>query len=100
MLADEESSFSVPKPENQSIEKQNYSANKRSAPDKSSLPKTKKICTREGKGTHGHGLRIVKTLLEDKENWKHISCKDDYQYLGVFQNEQMQVVYYAETAPS
>lgn len=58
-------------------------------------PTKKRMCinTRAGKGTHG--LRIVKLLLEDKENWKHISSKNDYQYLGVFPNEQMQAIYYS-----
>ena len=35
-------------------------------------------------------------LLEDEENWKPITSKDDYQYLGVFPSEQMQVIYYSE----
>lgn len=55
-----------------------------------------KVCTstRAGKGTHG--LPVVKALLEDEENWKQIASKDDYQYLGVFPNEQMQVIYYSQ----
>ena len=55
-------------------------------------PLTKNPASRKGKGTHG--IRIVKALLQDKENWKSISCKDDYHFPGVFKQEQMQVVYY------
>ena len=89
-------SFSVPKLEVfETVEDQSHSNRKRSTFNDSVTPPKKKICTstRAGKGTHG--LRVVKTLLEDEENWKHIS-KDDYQYLGVFPNEQMQVAYYCE----
>ena len=87
--------FSVPKLEDcKTIDEQSHSMRKRSISDDSVIPPKKKICTKTGKGTHG--LRVVKTLLEDEENWKHISSKDDYQYLGVFPNEQMQVIYYSE----
>ena len=37
----------------------------------------------------------MKALIEDTENWRSISSKDDYQYLGVFPNKQMQVIYYS-----
>ena len=29
-------------------------------------------------------LSIVKLLLENKENWKNITDKEDYHFLGVF----------------
>ena len=45
-----------------------------------------------GKGTHG--LTIVRQLLVDKENWKTLASKRDYQYLGVFTEEQTQCIYY------
>ena len=87
--------FSVPKLEDcKTIDEQSHSRRKRSISDDSVIPPKKKICNKTGKGTHG--LRVVKTLLEDEENWKHISSKDDYQYLGVFPNEQVQVIYYSE----
>ena len=71
------------------------SSRKRSTSSNTETPPNK-VCTstRAGKGTHG--LRVVKVLLEDEENWKPITSKDDYQYLGVFPSEQMQVIYYSE----
>ena len=38
---------------------------------------------------------MVKALIEDEKNWKQISSKDDYQYLGVFPKAQMQIMYYS-----
>ena len=55
-------------------------------------PLTKIPASRKGKGTHR--IRIVKALLQNKENWKSVSCKDDYHFPGVFKQEQMQVVHY------
>ena len=93
-------SFSVPNlDECEAMEHEsNSSKRKRSTSDDTETPPKKKMCTstgtRAGKGTHG--LRVVKALLEDEENWKQITSKDDYQYLGVFPNEQMQVIYYSQ----
>ena len=55
------------------------------------LHQKKKLCASTGVGKGTHGLKVVKTLLEDDENWKQIPSKDDYQYLGVFPKEQMQL---------
>ena len=48
--------------------------------------------TRVGKGTPP--LLIVRKLMNEKENWKDVSCKKDYQYPGVFSTAQMQCVFY------
>ena len=91
-------SFSVPSlDECEAMEYESNSSNrKRSTSESTEIPPKKKICasTRAGKDTHG--LRVVKALLEDEENWREITSKDDYQYLGVFPNEQMQVIYYSQ----
>ena len=92
-------SFSVPNLDGcEAIEySPNSSSRKRSASSdiESDAPPKKKLCasTRVGKGTHG--LKVVNTLLEDEENWKQISSKDDYQYLGVLHKEPMQIMYYS-----
>ena len=51
---------------------------------------------RQGKCTHG--LHIVRQLMADKENWNLIKSKHDYQFLGFYEKEQTQVVYYTPDA--
>jgi len=59
-------------------------------PSESACANPKK--SRQGRGTHG--LTIVRQLLLDRENWKIIQSKHDYQFPGVFEDEQMQAIYY------
>ena len=93
-------SFSVPNLDGcEAIEHSpNSSSRKRSASSdtESDAPPKKKLCASTRAGNIGtHGLKVVKALIEDEKNWKQISSKDDYQYLGVFPKEQMQIMYYS-----
>ena len=47
---------------------------------------------RLGKGCHV--LTVVRTLLEDSENWKVIEDKTNYQYLGTFPHPSQQQLYF------
>ena len=49
---------------------------------------------RSGKGCHG--IALIKMLIEDEENWEHLSCKDDYQFPGVFPHSKLQRAYYTD----
>ncbi len=48
--------------------------------------------SRQGKGCHALG--VVRKLLLDRENWKIIETKRDYQFPGVFESDQLQSNYY------
>lgn len=48
---------------------------------------------RVGKGTPP--LLVVRKLMNEKESWKYLVSKKDYQYPGVFSSSQMQCVFYA-----
>ena len=47
---------------------------------------------RHGKGTHA--IITVRKMMSDKENWVKINSAKEYQYPGVFSDEQKQCVYY------
>jgi len=40
-------------------------------------------------------LLNVRRLMNERENWKEVMSKKDYQYLGVFSSAQMQCVFFA-----
>ena len=47
---------------------------------------------RHGKGTHA--IITIRKMMSDKENWVQINTAKEYQYPGVFSDEQKQCVYY------
>ena len=54
-------------------------------------------CTiRKRKGKGCHLLPLVKKLFEAKENWKEITDKEDYQFLGTFSFPSQNMLWYAE----
>ena len=52
------------------------------------------IRKRKGKGCHL--LPLVKKLFETKENWKEITDKEDYQFLGTFSFPSQNMLWYVE----
>jgi len=51
------------------------------------------IKMRNGKGTPP--LLIVRRLMNERENWKEVMSKKDYQYPGIFSSAQMQYIFFA-----
>ena len=49
---------------------------------------------RNGKGCHL--LSLVKNLIEDEENWKKITDKENYQYLGTFSEPSSNFIYFLQ----
>ena len=49
---------------------------------------------RKGKGCHL--LSLVKNLIEDEENWKKITDKENYQYLGTFSEPSSNFIYFLQ----
>lgn len=58
----------------------------------------KKVATKKGKGTRG--LSVLKNLLQDKENWKTITTKSDYQFPGVFDSPLQPTLMYTPDCKS
>ena len=49
---------------------------------------------RKGKGCHL--LPLVKSLLQSKENWKTVTDKESYQYLGTFPSPSKNFLWYVD----
>ena len=62
--------------------------------DRLSTPNEVKDITRKREGKGCHLISTVKVLLGSKENWKEISDKNNYHFLGVFSEPSCNVLWY------